>query len=189
VRFAAEPKVDILAAQLTKEEYQATWYNPKDFLEFKRLNRCTGKTIRERRSLFENFSEMMLDPLAAEDFESHLDEDVSRGIEHFCCALYFEERKLRKQRTVQAVLIEQKKQQDAKIHDPEAIADVERTLSRRTKELALRFGHLDASAVDGGLKLRIREQCAKLSGWYLFRRNATCTLRRPLSPTGCAELI
>jgi len=187
VRFASVPGIDIISTRLTKEEHQATWYNLQDFLEFKRLNRSIGKIIRERRSLFESFDERKLDPLTAEEFESHLDDDVTRGIEHFCCAVYFEERKLNKQRTVQAVLTEQRRQRYSNIYDPEAIAEVESRYSRWAKKLAYQFGLLNATIVKDNSETNTGEQGEEVSEWYTSRKN-TCNLRRPLSPRSCADI-
>jgi len=77
VQFAPTSQLDLIPTPLTKDESRAAWYDQRDFEEFKRLNRCFGKTIRDRRSLFESFVET-LDPLTTEQFESPIDEDVTR---------------------------------------------------------------------------------------------------------------
>ena len=79
VHFAPTSQLDLIPTPLTKEESRAAWYDQRDFEEFKRLNRCIGKTIRDRRSLFESFVET-LDPLTTEQFESPIDEDVTRYV-------------------------------------------------------------------------------------------------------------
>jgi hypothetical protein len=78
VQFSPTCQIDLISNRLNEEERKSLWYTQRDFEEFKRLNRSIGKDIRERRSLLEKFGERMLDPLTTDEFESNLDDDVTR---------------------------------------------------------------------------------------------------------------
>jgi hypothetical protein len=78
VRFSPDSGLNLISDQLSAEERKSLWYTTQDFEEFKRLNRSVGKDIRERRSLLENFGEGIIDPLRIFEYESNLDDDVTR---------------------------------------------------------------------------------------------------------------
>lgn len=173
VSFAPEATEYLISLQMTPQEHSNTWYHPLAFAEFKKSNRTLGKAIRQRRTLFDEYNATLkIDPLIAEKYESSIDEDVTRGIEHFCCAVYFEDRKRNKQATVQAVLKEQSRQKGVDIHDEEAIAEVARSCTKEQRELALKFGELDERA------------CKEAAEWNhptkLFEKCRS--LERPMSP-------
>lgn len=78
VQFSPDCRLSFISDQLNAEERKSLWYTQQDFEEFKRSNRSVGRDIRERRSLLENFGEGIIDPLRIFEYESNLDDDVTR---------------------------------------------------------------------------------------------------------------
>jgi hypothetical protein len=181
VSFASEATEYLISTKLSPKERSATWYHPMSFSEFKKRNRALGKAVRQRRTLFDEYTgSSRLDPLTAEEYESDMDADVTRGIEHFCCAVYFDERKKNKQTTVQAVMSEQRRQRSAgcgAVLDQEAISEVARSCTHQQRETALMFGRLDEKALSDELQKEYVHKCAV----------AIANIERPMSPRSVAR--
>jgi hypothetical protein len=173
VSFASEATEYLISTKLSPKERSAKWYDPRSFAEIKKKNRALGKSVRQRRTVFDEYTgSSRLDPLTAEEYESDTDSDATRGIERLCCAIYFKERKRNRKTTVQAVMSEQRKQRKTGVFNKEAIAEVARSHTRQQRETALRFGRLDEKAMSDELQKEYVKKCA---------------IERPMSPQSVAR--